>query len=261
MELSLNLTQNGSRTLSRARFSNNDGSHPRRAAVRKQLCQGLRQPVFLFDVPLIRFLACVDPFLWNKSPHRWSHLRPPPDPRHLPRPPALRNANNIHRRVSLIAIHVAHPPACSSRGPRIPATTTINAPPEPGRSTHIPCAARRSSSTTPTSQNQGRGPTPLAEDRDGLETRDAGEYCSSTHDRELRRQETCNGSAGTGAEHADERKDGEKTQQSRAASVVFRSPVIASGIYVSHPTVVYTKLHFFTSYRTDCTPYPYRATP
>ena len=188
---------------------------------------------FLFDVLLIRFLACVDPFLWNKSPHGWSHLRSPPDPRHLPRSPSLRNTNNIHRRVSLITIHVAYPPACTSRVPRIPGTTCVNAPPEPGRSTQLPCAAGLTPSATPTSQKQGRGPTPLVEDRDGLETRDAGEYCSPTHDRELRRQETCYASAGTRAEHADERKDGEKTQQSRAVSVVFRSLTMSdsSGAY------------------------------
>jgi hypothetical protein len=231
----------------------------------------LRQPVFLFGVPLILFLACVDPFLWNKSPHGRSHLRSPPDPRQLPCSPALRNTNNIHRRLSLITIHVSYPPACSSRVPRIPATTFINTPPELGRSTHIPCAARHTSSATPTSQNQGCGPTPLAEDRDGLETRDAGEYCSSTHDRELRRQETCDESAGTRAEYADERKDGEKTQQSRAVSVVFCSLVrlkcpIGSGAYTcpqekTLSTVVYTELHFFTSYHTDRTPYPYRVNP
>jgi hypothetical protein len=191
---------------------------------------------FLFDVPLICFLACVDPLLWNKSPHGRSHLRSPPNPRHLSRSPALRNTNNVHRSVSLITVHVAYPSAYSSRVPRIPCTISINAPPKPGRSTHIPCPARHTSSATPTSQNQGRRPTPLAEDRDGLETRDAGEYCSSTHDRELRRQETCDASASTRAEHADERKDGEKTQQSRAAWIVFRSLVrpeclIASGAY------------------------------
>lgn len=217
---------------------------------------------FLFDVPLIRFLACLDPFLWNKSLHRWSHLRSSPDPRHLPRPPALPNTNNIHCRVSLIAIHVAHPPACSSRAPRIPATTSINALPELGRSTHIPCAARRTPSATPTSQNQGRGPTPLAEDRDGLETRDAGEYCSSTHDRELRRQEACDGSAGTGPEHADERKDGEKTQQGRAASVVFRGLVIASGAYTCPTPLWYTQNCTFSHLNVQTARrYPYRAKP
>ena len=223
---------------------------------------------FLFCV-LIRFLACVDSFLWNKSPHGWSHLRSPPDPRHLPRSPALRNTNNIHRSVSLVTIHIAYTPACSSRVPRIPGTTSFNAPPELGWSTHIPCPARHTSSAPSTSQNQGCRPTPLAEDRGGLETRDAGEYCSSTHDRKLRWQETCNASAGTRAEHPDEREDGEKTQQGRAASVVFRILVrlqcsIASGAYTCFvgKTLVYTKyLHFFTSYRTDCTPYPYRATP
>ena len=202
------------------------------------------QPVFLFNVSLILlFLACVDPFLWNKSPHRRSHLCSPPDPRHLPRSPALRNTNNIHSRVSLITIHVAYPPASSSRVPRIPDTTSINAPPEPGRSTQIPSAARRSCSSTPTSQSQGRGPTPLAENRGGLETRDAGEYCSSTHDWKLRRKETCDGFAGTRTEYADEREDCEKAQQSRAASVVFRSLVgfSASGAFTC------PQLHFFTS--------------
>jgi hypothetical protein len=120
---------------------------------------------FLFDVLLIRFLACVDPLLWNKSPHGRSHLRSPPNPRHLSRSPALRNTNNIHRSVSLITVHVAYPSACSSRVPRIPCTISINAPSKPGRSTHIPCPARHTPSATPTSQNQGRGPTPLAEDR------------------------------------------------------------------------------------------------
>lgn len=262
MELSLNFTEHGSRTLSRAPFSNNDGSHPRCAVIRNQLCQGLRQLVFLFDVPLTRFLACVDSFLWNKSLHRWSHLRSPPDPRHLPCPPALRNTNNIYRRVSLIAIHVSHPPARSSRGPRIPATTSINALPELDRSTHIPCTARRTPSATPTSQNQGRRPTPLVEDRDGLETRDAREYCSSTHDRELRRQEACDGSAGSRAEHADERKDGEKTQQGRAASVVFRSLVLASGAYTCPTPLWYTQnctVSHLIIQTARC--YPYKATP
>jgi hypothetical protein len=221
----------------------------------------LRLPTLYLTCSSFVFLACVDPFLWNKSPHGRSHLRSPPDPRHLSRSPALRNTNNIHRRVSLITIHVSHPPACSSRVPRIPVATSFNAPPEPGRSTGIPCAARHPSPAPPTSQNQRRGPTPLAEDRDGLETRDPGEYCSSAYDWELRRQETCDGSTSTRAEHADERKDGEKTQQSRAASVAFRCRIrlkypIASGAYTcpEHCT-------FFTSNRTDCTPYPYRVTP
>jgi hypothetical protein len=266
-ELSLNSTKKGSRTYTGA---SQHGSHPRRAAVRKQLCQGLlASTCFLFYVLIIRFLACADPFLWNKSPHGRSYLRSPPDPRHLPRSPSLRNTNNVHRSVSLVTIHIAYPPAASSRVPRIPCTISINAPSEPGRSTHIPCAARHTSSATPTSQNQGRGPTSLAEDRDGLETRDAGEYCSSTHDRELRRQETCDASAGTRAEHPDEREDGEKTQQSRAASVVFRILVrlkcpVALCAYtcLREKPLVYTEyLHFFTSYRTDCTPYPYRVTP
>ena len=207
------------------------------------------------------FLACVDPFLWDKSPHGRSHLCSPPDPRHLSRSPALRNTNNIHRCVSLITIHVAYPAACTSRDPRIPVTTSFNAPPEPGRSTQIPCTARHTSSATPTSQNQGRGPTPLAEDRDGLETRDAGEYCSSTHDRELRRQETCDGSAGTRAEHADERKDGEKTQQSRAASVVQYSAVLSgSSVPLHQAHIRVRRIALFHIYHTDCTPYPYRVT-
>ena len=213
------------------------------------------QSFFLFGVPLIRFLACVDPFLRNKSSHGQSHLRSPPDPRHLPRSPALRNANNIHRRLSLITIHVAYPPAWSSRVPRIPTTTSINAPPEPARSTHIPCAARRSSPATPTGQNQGRGPTPLAEDRDGLETRDTGEYCSSTHDRQLHRQETCDGSAGTRAEHSDERKDGKKTQQSRTVSVVFR----CQSYVFAGKNIVRCGIHRIHIYLTNCT--PYRVTP
>lgn len=203
------------------------------------------------------FLACVDPFLWHKSPHGQSHLRSPPDPRHLPRSPALRNTNNIHRRLSFITIYVAYPPACSSRAPRIQATTSLNAAPEPSRSTHIPCAARHTSPATPTSQNQVRGPTPLAEDRGGLETRDAREYCSSTHDREPRRQETCDGSAGTRAEHADERKDGEKTQQSRTASVVFRSlvglkcPLHPAHICVRRKNAGIHKIALFHIYRTE----------
>jgi hypothetical protein len=269
-ELSLNSTKNGSRTfVSRARFTAMVHILGVQLFETNFVKVCLRQPVFLFAVPLILFLACVDPFLWNKSPHGGSHLRSPPDPRQLPCSPALRNTNNIHRRVSLITVHISYPPACSSRVPRIPGTIPINAPPKPGRSTHIPCAARHTSSATPTSQNQGRGPTPLAEDRDGLETRDAGEYCSSTHDRELRRQETCDESAGARAEYADERKDGEKTQQSRAVSVVFRSlvrlkcPLDQAHIRVRRncPLWYTQNCTVFTSYHTDRTPYPYRVNP
>jgi hypothetical protein len=167
----------------------------------------------------IRFLACVDTVLWNKSPHGQSHLRSSPNPRHLPRSPSLSNTNNIHRRFPLLTGHFTHSPACPSRAYNLPAVTSVNSPSEFGRGTHIPRAARCASSATATGQDQGHGPTPLAADRDGLEKRDAGEHCSPTDDWELRRQEARYGSAGTRAEHADERKDGEEAQQSRATSV------------------------------------------
>jgi hypothetical protein len=98
------------------------------------------RPLF-FDFPLICSLVCIDPFLWDKSPHRRSYLRSPPNPPHLPRSPTLRNANNIHCRLPFLTIHLARPPACPTRLSRIPAPISINPPPESCRSTHLPRAA------------------------------------------------------------------------------------------------------------------------
>ena len=211
------------------------------------------------------FLAWIDSVLWNKSPHGQSHLRSPPDPRHLPRSPSLPNTNNIHRRFPFLAVHVTHPPACPSRAHNLPAAISVNRSSEPGWSTHIPRAARRDSSATATGQDQGNGPTPLAADRDGLETRTAGEHCSPSDDWQLRRQEACDGSAGTRAENADERKDGEEAQQSRATSVGLccrlvrpKFPIVL-GTYVctyeKHGPLWYTQNCTFHIYRTDCMQY------
>ncbi len=57
--------------------------------------------------------ACLDPFLWDKSPHRRPYLRSPPDTRHLPRSSSLCDASDSHRSLPLLSLHLSHPP----RGP------------------------------------------------------------------------------------------------------------------------------------------------
>jgi len=105
----------------------------------------------ILDIFLTDFSACFDPFLRNKPPHLWSHLRSPPDPRHLPRSPALPNANHVHRRLPLLSCHLAHPAAWPSRVPHLPARASVHALTEPARRTRIPRAARRTPSAAPAS--------------------------------------------------------------------------------------------------------------
>lgn len=145
--------RDGSRSI-RPSTSPSDGSHPWRAIVGKQLCQGWLDLCLLLGYSLLTVsLACLDPLLRNKSLHGRSRLCPPPDPRHLPRSPALRNTNNSYRRLSLLALHLPCPPARAPRAPHLPAAAPFNSPAESCWSSRILGATRRAAAAAFASQN------------------------------------------------------------------------------------------------------------
>ena len=165
--------------------------------------------------------ARADALLRDQSPHGRPHLRPPADPRHLSRAPALRDAADRHRCLPIFALHVPRPPAHAARHAGVPAGPTVDAAAGSARRTGVPCTARRATAASPATEDEGDGSAALAANRGGPEARNAGEHRPPAYDRQLRRQETRDGFTRARTEHTDECQDGEEAQQGRAAPIIL----------------------------------------
>ena len=192
-----------------------NGPHTWCAALREQCRQGLHSSSPFFSTGVgspPQLLARANPLLRDQSPHFQPHLRPPANPRHLSRAPALRDATDRHCRLSLLPFHVPNSPARAARHADIPGGPTVDAAAGSARRPGVLGETRRAAPATPTTEDEGYGSAALAKDRGGPETRDAGEYRPPAYDWELCWQETRDGSACTRTEHTDECQDSEEAQ-------------------------------------------------